>query len=952
MKLAIKLPLVISLLMAGLGAVVFWPLHTRLNQSLRENAELRLRMAEQEKNKAQLVEKLSLSQARTASASASRQAVAQLQRFVSFHEAGLPAAMSSDLVRGKLASVATSLLEQSEGVLDTVIVTDANGKVAACAPANREMIGKVAYEDVGLWRKRRAARFEIANSPDGQGRALVVVRPFYAGNPAALRGLLLASASFASIMRAVLEQPDDQLGIKLLVIDRRGRILLAPTADLVGQEIKESHELMSLENLGDGESAEINYNLGQWIAHKRSAALNMTVIGLAPILPVSLVVEAAELGRPAKVPLLMVGGGAAVLLVLAVLVLVLTAQKISGAAQAAQALAKGAAAVELARAGARDELGELARALGQLGDQLTDERKGRADAVETSGQLQRDLERTRDENRELSAFQKELEERTARERETLDGELQTTRAELDGARGELTGLRSELAAREQSIAEKEVALENLNSQVEQLHGEQRRMQDQIAAQSSALAEAQREIESRPKGPKGSFVLFSEASEALTTELSALLEIVQGYTSQVIEAAGGTISDEQQEFLTNVINRSARSQRLLGDLRDFSNIVKPEGMAKDPVDMQALLQDVVTTVQPSAEDRGLELTADFPPSMPEMIGDEARLRQLFTVILQQAIRFSPEGGKVSLAVMLREGLMAIRIEDSAEPVPMNSQEVFGHFHGGEEEILETRGSGLRFPILSAVVLGHGGAIDLAINERGGNLFFIRLPVREGTPDAEETAHLFGMDATAEEPAPPPESETAQAAAEPGPGAETLDLNALFAAEPVAQDAPLTQEVSGQKAGVADEGAGEPAAAPAPDVSGEESPPAFGTEPALGQGPTADSILAAPSDAGRETPQGEALWDVPLAGGPVSLSGLEDAPAEQELPEQERPAAAEPAGPESGSGGDGESPAAGIENESAAQDAPLAQEESGADDSKDSEKPAPPPFSFGSDEIIQE
>jgi hypothetical protein len=276
------------------------------------------------------------------------------------------------------------------------------------------------------------------------------------------------------------------------------------------------------------------------------------------------------------------------------------------------------------------------------------------------------------------------------------------------------------------------------------------------------------------------------------------------------------------------------------------------------------------VQDAAEARNVTVDAALPESLPEAMGDEARLRQMLASLLNSAVRFTPEGGTVKVSVALREALAGIRIEDGGESIPAKSEEVFDHFHSPDEEILELRGSGLRFPILRAIVTAHGGAIDLAITEQGTNLFFIRLPVRANAPTSEQTASLFDSVPTGEAGAPPPfdfgggasmaagglevadvaspsfdVALPADSGSPPEAGLETISaFDTMLLAEP----APPREDAPSLEA--------------APDVA---APFDFGAVPDLSMAdvsgaPTTESIMAAaPGLDLAESP--EALWTVP-------------------------------------------------------------------------------------------
>ncbi len=747
MKLSLKLSLGLTVLILMLAGLLFWDRGAQLKQLERTQEDitaLHAELAERDRQEAERTQQDRLARAGQAAADAAGQAAALLDAFVRDKEAELnDRKLLRQLVSGLKGQrdAAAALLAKSKQPLDQVVVTDVRGWVTAVAPPNEALLGQ-AYlkpEELKLMRTRAAPRFKQKILPEGPGRALSVAARFRGGPKRTFKGVIVATVALEHLLKPATEGDIAADGeVRLLIVDRRGDMVLAPSPDLVGNPFQGSPEFQPLVAVGEGVNVEVKYNLGRWQAVKLGGPLGMTVVGLASVPTVSLpaggVGGGGELSR-AGIPVLLLGGAVVLVLVLAIVLTVLPLNRVKGLTQVAQAQVAGAAAVEVKNAGAKDEIGELARALEKLSDQLTEERRQREGAGLLAEQAQRDLTRSQNEAREQTEYQKNLETRARGEREALEGELK-------GVRTELEGLRTQLAARDAAVTERDQSLATLKAQLEQVQTELASLKQSLAQQAAELADARSELERRAAAPVAGFTLLSEASEALSVELSALLDLVQGYVGQIIESAGGAISGEQQEFLTFVINHSARSQRMLGDLRDFSNISKSGGLAMEPVDLVALLQDVVTTIQQVAEDKGLSFAAEIPASLPEGKGDEPRLRQLLTVILQNAVRFTPEGGRVSLSVVQKDSTVGIKIEDGADPIPLKSGEVFEHFHSADEETLELRGSGLRYPILRAIAELHGGGVDLAINEQGGNLFFIRLPVRADAPSGQETAEMFG------------------------------------------------------------------------------------------------------------------------------------------------------------------------------------------------------------------
>ncbi len=954
MKLSARIGVPVALAFLGAAGAASWLLGSRLADTGARVERLSKELAERGLKEAELSQKLAVVSAGHDAGGLAAKAVERLAAFQAEKREALAApALLARLAQGPEAQgvVVTERLAASRTPLDQVLVVNGRGLVAAVAPPNGAIQDKayLTADELRWYAKQDTPVFTKRRPETGQAWLIVAGMPAIgrgAGGKRVLAGVLLEIASLEQILKPVLPATGDNAA-RVLMVDKEGVIVFSPSADLAGKPLAEALEFKLLEGAADNEPIELRYNLGRWMAVRTHAALGMTVIALAPVGAASGTGGAGGDGGALRPPWILAGAAIAIGLVLVMLAIVVPLGRLTQVARAGASLAGGATAVEFKSAGAGDDIGAVARALQQLGEQLSAERGHREEMAQAYATIQRDVQRMQTENRELQEYQKNLEEKSRQTKSALEGEVATARAEIETARGEIEGLRSAVAEREaglasrdeviagrdqaiaqrdQALAERDAALTEAGTQLQALQEQMANMQQSVESLSQRLADASTELERRRAAPESAFGLFAEASEALGGEMAGLLELVQGYISQIVEASGGAISDEQQQFLATVINRSARSQRLMGDLRDFANIVRPDGLAKEPVDLLALLTDAAASVQDSAESRNVTLDVVLPEELPEAMGDEARLKQMFTTLLNNAVRFTPEGGTVKLSVVLRELLAGIRIEDGGDSIAANSGEVFDHFHPADEEILELRGSGLRFPILRAIATAHGGAIDLAITEAGTNLFFVRLPVRANAPSGEETANLFAAVPTGESDGPAPFDFGAGAAAvpdtmgvaEPDVSVPSFDVPAPAAAPDFAFDPGGGLEtIPGLDAPVA------PAEISLDDTPSLEAIPSleaapdagtsfdFGAVPDLSAAdlagaPTTESIMAASPDAG---PGADALWTVP-----GEATAAPEAPA-PEIPDLGIAPAPEPTAP--------------------AADAPPAAG-----------------FAFGSDDIIQE
>jgi signal transduction histidine kinase len=147
----------------------------------------------------------------------------------------------------------------------------------------------------------------------------------------------------------------------------------------------------------------------------------------------------------------------------------------------------------------------------------------------------------------------------------------------------------------------------------------------------------------------------------------------------------------------------------------------------PVDIQAVVQQAVHDIQPSAERAGLSVQVEAADQTESITGNAGSLKQAVAALLENALRSSSHGGEIRVAVRPREQAVEISVQDSGEIIPpevverlfdrAQHQEASGHLqHGGE----------LGLPIAKAVVEQHKGSIYVTSQAGQGNCFTIYLP----------------------------------------------------------------------------------------------------------------------------------------------------------------------------------------------------------------------------------
>ncbi|MCA9419728.1 MAG: HAMP domain-containing histidine kinase, partial [Nitrospira sp.] len=176
----------------------------------------------------------------------------------------------------------------------------------------------------------------------------------------------------------------------------------------------------------------------------------------------------------------------------------------------------------------------------------------------------------------------------------------------------------------------------------------------------------------------------------------------------------------------------RLTRMINDLLDLSRIEAGRmDLHQSPVNMGSLAREVVETLQPMAHERSLILEAHISPTIGFIQGDRDKLIQIFTNLINNALKFTEPPGTVTVAVKQREdGTIQTCVSDTGCGIPLEEQQtIFERFYRGQSPEMKNRGAGLGLAITKSLIELHGGAIWVESNPGEGSRFCFILP---GTP----------------------------------------------------------------------------------------------------------------------------------------------------------------------------------------------------------------------------
>jgi PAS domain S-box-containing protein len=187
----------------------------------------------------------------------------------------------------------------------------------------------------------------------------------------------------------------------------------------------------------------------------------------------------------------------------------------------------------------------------------------------------------------------------------------------------------------------------------------------------------------------------------------------------------------QEWSRNVIDRqTTQLTRLVDDLLDIGRITSGKiVLKKEPVELTAAVMRAVESCQPIADrrDQTLEVHCGTDPLMID--GDLIRLSQIVTNLLNNAIKYTPDGGKIEVSVTREGDSAVVRVKDSGIGIPPDLiPDVFNLFIQGERSLARTEGGlGIGLTIVRQLVALHGGSVTArSEGQDKGSEFTVRLP----------------------------------------------------------------------------------------------------------------------------------------------------------------------------------------------------------------------------------
>jgi len=227
------------------------------------------------------------------------------------------------------------------------------------------------------------------------------------------------------------------------------------------------------------------------------------------------------------------------------------------------------------------------------------------------------------------------------------------------------------------------------------------------------------------------------SDFVTTvshDLRSPLTAILGYIELL--SRSGPLNANQSQFVERIVFSVQSITALLTDLLELGKIEAGFDHDREAVSMRLIVQYAVEGQRHSWETKHQVLDVQMAEDLPMVMGHPQRLRQLVNNLLENAIKYTPEGGSIAISLESESDFLVLRVTDTGIGIPQKDQPyIFDKFYRSDVAIDQYEGTGLGLSIVKGIVDQHGGRIWVDSRVGQGTTFTVMLPANGAEPASE-------------------------------------------------------------------------------------------------------------------------------------------------------------------------------------------------------------------------
>jgi signal transduction histidine kinase/CheY-like chemotaxis protein len=278
-----------------------------------------------------------------------------------------------------------------------------------------------------------------------------------------------------------------------------------------------------------------------------------------------------------------------------------------------------------------------------------------------------------------------------------------------------------LAQTQQSQGALRQSYDQLEQRVKERTAELETAKKEVEEYSHSVVRAKEEVE-RASQFKDQFL--STMSHELRTPLNAVL----GFSDLLADERYGPLNDRQRRYVSHIHTGGKHLLKLISDILDLSKIEAGRlELTREDVSVASAFTEVISALYPLAEKKSQALLQQAEPDL-HVHADPLRFKQVLMNLAGNAIKFTPEGGRIELAMRQVDDLVRIEVRDNGPGIPPKQQQrIFEAFFRLEQKGSATEGTGLGLAITSRLVELHGSKLGIESQPGEGTCFYFSLPL---------------------------------------------------------------------------------------------------------------------------------------------------------------------------------------------------------------------------------
>jgi PAS domain S-box-containing protein len=216
----------------------------------------------------------------------------------------------------------------------------------------------------------------------------------------------------------------------------------------------------------------------------------------------------------------------------------------------------------------------------------------------------------------------------------------------------------------------------------------------------------------------------------THELRTPLANIRAY-SETLSLATDIPVEQQQSFYNTINNEATRLARFVDELLNISQMEAGAiTIQKHEVELERMLGEIFESQRPLAIEKKQTFNFSIGPKLPKVVADKDKLAAAITNLVSNAIKYTPDGGKVTVSIEADNSRVLFAVEDSGIGVSPEDVPKLGEkfFRSGDDRVQSIVGSGLGLAFAQEVARLHGGSISIQSQLHQGSCFTLELPLR--------------------------------------------------------------------------------------------------------------------------------------------------------------------------------------------------------------------------------